>query len=161
MFKRVAKRIRRQQKDEEIGLTGELKEELGLAMTDSDESDSSSDEDGSSDEEEGSAGEEEGSVDEEEDSEDEEQDGEGQQEDEDVEMVDAENVGSEISDGDEDSEGEEHSVPAMSVTEVLTDPVYVVSLDPIEIKACAICPGKLLKNPKMVEVHKSSKTYFV
>ena len=50
MFKRVEKRIRKREKEEELGLDGDMKEMLGLNDTDSDESSSSSSEDGSDDE---------------------------------------------------------------------------------------------------------------
>ena len=54
----------------------------------------------------------------------------------------------------EDSEDDE--LPPMSVTEAVRDPVYIVSLDP-EVKACVLCPGKLLKNATMSDIHKASK----
>jgi hypothetical protein len=43
----------------------------------------------------------------------------------------------------------------MNMEEALRDPIYLVSLDP-EVKACIICPGKLLKNTKMSDIHMSS-----
>jgi hypothetical protein len=46
MFKRVAKRAKRKEKEEALGLDEEMKEALGMHETDSEESDSSS-EDGS------------------------------------------------------------------------------------------------------------------
>lgn len=141
MFKRVQKRQRRKQKEEELGLNEDMKEVLGLQDTDSEESESSSEEDGhGSDEERIESGEtqEEGSVDEE--------DGgsdalEGELEDED--------------DASEEDE-EDDSISPISVTEAVRDPVYIVSLDP-EVKACILCPGKLLKNLRMAEIHKASK----
>lgn len=42
--------------------------------------------------------------------------------------------------------------PEISVLDALDDPVYLVSLDP-DVKACIVCPGKLLKNAKMIEIH--------
>jgi hypothetical protein len=43
----------------------------------------------------------------------------------------------------------------MNLEEALRDPIYLVSLDP-EVKACIVCPGKLLKNNKMSDIHMSS-----
>jgi hypothetical protein len=43
----------------------------------------------------------------------------------------------------------------MTLEEALRDPIYLVSMDP-EVKACVVCPGKLLKNFKMSGVHLSS-----
>lgn len=43
----------------------------------------------------------------------------------------------------------------LSVEDALEDPVYLVSLE-LDTKACIVCPGKVLKHPKMIEVHKAS-----
>ena len=56
----------------------------------------------------------------------------------------------------EASEDDELLLPDISVTEAVRDPVYAVSLDP-DLQACILCPGKLLKNTPMIDVHKSSK----
>jgi hypothetical protein len=46
----------------------------------------------------------------------------------------------------------------MSVQEALREPIYLESLHSnVPIKACIICPGKLLKRDKMVELHQISK----
>jgi hypothetical protein len=45
MFKRVVKRVKRMEKEAELGITEEMKEIIGLQDTDSDESQSDSDED--------------------------------------------------------------------------------------------------------------------
>ncbi|KAJ3554834.1 hypothetical protein NM688_g2899 [Phlebia brevispora] len=142
MFKRVEKRRRRQEKEEEMGLDSDMKEMLGLHDTDSDESESSSDEksDASGSEAGGSSpAEEEAAV----------QDA-GEEEEEEIAGVEDEDS--------EDDEDDEIELPPMSVTEAVRDPVYVVSLDP-ELKACILCPGKELKNPTMADVHKSSKAH--
>jgi len=52
-------------------------------------------------------------------------------------------------------EDEEHII---TVQEALRDPIYLVSLQP-QVKACIVCPGKLLKGVKMVELHRTSKTH--
>lgn len=57
--------------------------------------------------------------------------------------------------GDEDSDESVARTPELSVQDTLEDPIYLVSLEP-DIKACIVCPTKLLKHPKMIEVHKAS-----
>jgi hypothetical protein len=54
---------------------------------------------------------------------------------------------------DQEEDEEEHVI---TVQEALRDPVYLVSLQP-DVKACIVCPGKLLKGAKMVELHRTSK----
>jgi hypothetical protein len=132
MFKRVEKRRRKKEEEEELGLDEDMKEVLGMQDTDSDESDSDSD----SDSERGlDTGNEEGGSD----------------------AGDNEEEGAEISsdEGDEDAEENEAKTPELSVQDALDDPIYLMSLEP-DIKACIVCPTKLLKHPKMIEVHKAS-----
>lgn len=141
MFKRVEKRRRKQEKEEELGLTGEMKEVLGMHDTDSDESDSSlsgsdSDSGGSDVEVAPIPGDAE---------EDQHSDGDGEEEEEEEEEEDQDTV-----------DLRSYSIPKMSVTETIQDPVYIISSDR-EVMACALCPGKLLKNRTMAEIHKSSK----
>ena len=137
MFKRVERRKKRQEKEEELGLDAETKEVLGLHDTDSEESESESEKDGSANENE------------DEDDAEELSDASGEEDQEDAEH-DHDDEGSA-----EDSE-DELVLPNISVTEAVRDPVYTVPLDP-DVKACILCPGKLLKNTNMVDVHKSSK----
>jgi hypothetical protein len=61
-------------------------------------------------------------------------------------------------DEDEDSSDEEDAAeePPISVREALKDPVYVVSLQP-NIKACIVCPGKLIKSAEILTRHRESK----
>ncbi|CAL1716459.1 unnamed protein product [Somion occarium] len=145
MFKRVEKRRRKQAKEEDLGLTGEMKEVLGMHDTDSEESDSSAEGSSSESESEG----------------------------EDIvsqpmpqnaasesDEMDEEGTGS--AEEDEESEEEDessHESPPISVTEAMKDPVYIISLDP-DVRACAVCQGKLLKNSTMAEVHKASKAHY-
>lgn len=140
MFKRVERRIRKKEKEEELGLDEETKEVLGLnaADTDSDESNSSS-------------GSESGS-------ESEDRDG-GLVEDQDASNAEEDDMredegDEEESEGQSDEEDEEDE-PPMSVSEALQNPLWHVSLES-EVKACAVCPGKLLKNPIMIDVHMKS-----
>lgn len=134
MFKRVQKRQRKQEIEEELGLDSEMKEVLGLHDTDSEESESSSDEDelGSRSGEEGGSGD-----------------------------VSVDDIHDEISNADSSEEvneetDEEDDLPPMSVTDAVSDPLYSVSMDS-GVRACILCPGKLLKNLRMADVHKSSK----
>lgn len=133
MFKRVAKRQRRQERDEAMGLDAETKEVLGLQDTDSEDSYSEDSDSESGDE---SATEDIGAVD------DEDTHGDGSDEDE---FVDMDN-GSDVSDD---------GGPPLSIQAALDDPLYIISLE-LDIRACITCPGKLLKNPTMCEVHRSS-----
>ncbi|KAH9930022.1 uncharacterized protein B0H18DRAFT_159283 [Fomitopsis serialis] len=144
MFKRVARRQERQERDEEMGLDAETKEVLGLHDTDSDESSSSSgsedDSDAGEDDDAESADEKDGDEDGDE--------GASEQDEESEGDADSDNA-SEVSDAGE---------PPLSVSEALKDPLYFISLEP-EVRACVACPGKLLKNSTMCEVHRSSNAH--
>ena len=134
MFKRVEKRRRKKEEEEELGLDEDMKEILGTQETDSEESASDSDDhsdDDSSDEGEGM-----------------EQNGVGGG---DEEGGDEEGESADEDDGKE----EEEEDPNVTVSQALKDPLYVVSVLP-EVKACIICPGKLLKGAKMVQTHRES-----
>jgi hypothetical protein len=156
MFKRVERKIKRKEKEEELGINEDMKEVLGIHDTDSDESDSESED--SSDAEEGEGEEEGRSSDEgtippplkkrkrdnfEPEPEDQEESGMDEAPDE----MDADQ-------SDEDEEGVQ-----MNVEEALNDPLYIVSIQP-DVRACILCPDKLLKNPTMAEVHKTSQVGF-
>ena len=54
----------------------------------------------------------------------------------------------------EDEEDEEED-PSITVSQALKDPLYIVSILP-DVKACIVCPGKLLKTVKMVQLHRTS-----
>ena len=61
-----------------------------------------------------------------------------------------------VSDEDEDEEeDEEEEDPSITVGQALKDPLYSVSVLP-DVKACIVCPGKLLKSLKMVQLHRTS-----
>jgi hypothetical protein len=66
--------------------------------------------------------------------------------------------GEEVTDQDREAESsdDEAQEAPMILEEALRDPIYLVSLDP-EVKACITCPGKLLKNAKMSDIHLSSQ----
>ncbi|KAF8183385.1 hypothetical protein BJ912DRAFT_905969 [Pholiota molesta] len=132
MFKRVEKRRRKKEEEEELGLDEDMKEILGMHDTDSEESASDSDNSDGSDNEDEELGDNQGEL---------EEGGESAAE-----------------DGEESDEsgGEEDEDPNVTVGQALADPVYVVSVQP-EVKACIVCPGKLLKGVKMVQLHRISK----
>ncbi|KAF5327198.1 hypothetical protein D9619_004705 [Psilocybe cf. subviscida] len=123
MFKRVEKRRMKREEEEALGLDEDMKEILGMHDTDSEES--ASDSDDSDDEKDGV----------------EEDDGEGSG----LDMLEDGDEG-EDEEGSEE-EGEEED-PDVSVKQALEEPIYVVSVMP-EVKACIICPGKVLKGVKM------------
>ncbi|OBZ72391.1 hypothetical protein A0H81_07776 [Grifola frondosa] len=136
MFKRVEKRRRKQEEEEELGLNEEMKEVLGMHDTDTDESSSSEDE-----------------------SEDEHldvldtEDGER----EDKEAEEEEGLGEEPED-DMDEESDRDDEPPISIAEAIRNPLYTISLES-DVKACIVCPGKLLKNTIMCDVHKASHAH--
>jgi len=127
MFKRIEKRRKKKEEEDQLGLDEDMKDVLGIQDTDSDETDSDSDlsasaaEIGDDDDEDRDGGESHGGI------------------------------GSDGNDEDRDTMEE----PPITVREALRDPLYNVSLQP-EIKACIVCPGKLLKGAKMVDIHKKS-----
>ncbi|KAI0649381.1 hypothetical protein C8Q79DRAFT_950242 [Trametes meyenii] len=154
MFKRVSKRIRKKEREEELGLDGDMKEALGINDIDSEDdtsdSDSDSDSDGGSDDERSTRAQESGSEGEEEDEGTDDDRGNEASEDEEMEVA-PEDESEEESDSDEGD-------PPMSVSEALQNPLYMISLEP-EVKACITCPGKLIKNPVMAEVHLKSNAH--
>jgi hypothetical protein len=168
MFKRVVKRVKRQEEEDALGLDEDMKEALGMQDTDSEESDSDSDSNGESDEEvEGvhsiyacgdahvhattsSAEGSQASMD------------SIPKGDADEGMDSESEVDRDEEEIEEDAESETSEIlnAPMNLEEALRDPVHLISLDP-EVKECIVCPGKLLKNTKMVEVHVSANVRFV
>ncbi len=173
MYKRVEKRRRKQEKEEELGLTEEMKEVLGMHDTDSDESNSSDSdtESGDEDEDEGpdvvqvpqkvAGGSGLNKRVREEDDEDESETASGGEEEGESES-ESEDDGEEGSDDDEEAEEEEATSehlaegPQISITEAMLNPIYTSPTHPDQ-KQCAVCPGKLLKHDRMAEVHCASK----
>ena len=72
---------------------------------------------------------------------------EGQQEEESI-------ADEEMNSGEDDDDDEEED-PSITVGQALKDPLYNVSVLP-DIKACIVCPGKLLKSVRMVQLHRTS-----
>jgi hypothetical protein len=54
------------------------------------------------------------------------------------------------------SEGEEGEDHEMSVSQALNNPLYTASYLQLEVKTCVVCPGKILKGPRMEEIHLAS-----
>lgn len=134
MFKRVEKRRLKKQEEEELGLDEDMKDVLGMHDTDSDESDTDSDDTSSGEHSEGEDGEEE------------------------QEEFGSDAEGSQEEDARSESDAEEE--PVITIREALRDPVYVVSLQPI-VKACIVCPGKLLKGVQMIDLHRKSNACMI
>lgn len=149
MFKRVSKRIKRQEEEEALGLDSEMKEVLGMHDTDSDESESDSE--GSESDPESSASSVDGS--------DEEQDGNDTEatKDSDAEPRTSRKRKLALASDDEDEEdiSEDDLEPSISLEQALQDPIYLADID-LDSHACTICPGKALKNQTMIEVHRKS-----
>ena len=127
MFKRVEKRRKKKEEEEELGLDEDMKQVLGLHDTDSEESNSDSDDHQSP-----------------------------ADDDDESEPFDLDGSNADISEGEGsvlDSEGDEK--PRITVQEALRDPLYIVSVQPL-VKACLLCPGKLLKSTTMMELHRKS-----
>ena len=78
-------------------------------------------------------------------------DGEEEEEEEEEESVADDE---EMNSGEEDEDDEEED-PSITVGQALKDPLYIVSVLP-DVKACIVCPGKLLKSLRMVQLHRTS-----
>jgi len=168
MFKRVERKLKKKQKEEELGIDEDMKEVLGIHDTDSDESDSESESSSSSSSDENSDGDKDRVQRTNHSLEKKRKRGAFESED-DEKVVDEsdEDAGStDPEDGNEDEEDEDwgdededdDDAVDMSVEEALHNPLYIVSIQP-DIRACILCPGKLLKTPKVVEVHEASQAH--
>ena len=80
---------------------------------------------------------------------------ESESDDDDEEEEPEDDVDGELVGEDEDEEEKEEEDPSITVSQALKDPVYIVSILP-DVKACIVCPGKLLKSVKMVQLHRTS-----
>lgn len=137
MFKRVEKKLARKKEEEELGITEEIKDAVGLNdLGDSDDSTSDESEASSSsstpripskrkhlseeDPDDGSFG------------------GHGS------------GGASDVSGEDEDDYGFQ-----MTVEEALNNPLFIVSIQP-DIRGCIVCPRRVLKNDTMISVHMKS-----
>ena len=145
MFKRLSKKQAKQERDEELGLDEETKQTLGMHDTDSDESDSDSDPESNLESDIAS------NFDDEDD-EVEVEWSDGQHEISEEEYEEQE-LGT---DSDEDFDDD----PPITLKVALQDPIYPTINEP-QISTCIVCPDKLLKNIKMVEVHLGSSVRLI
>ena len=133
MFKRVEKKLAKKKKEEELGITEEVKEAIGLNDVDSDDSTSDESEASSSSSTPKVPSKRKRSL----------EDGS----DEGYDAVSEENDA-------EDDDGEPGV--QMTVEETLHNPLYIVSIQP-DIRGCIVCPHKTLKNGTMASVHTTSQ----
>ncbi|KAG1861043.1 hypothetical protein C8R48DRAFT_241721 [Suillus tomentosus] len=129
MFKRVEKKRKKLEEEEELGIDEDMKGFMGFNDTDSDESASDSDS-GSDEHSDVQSGEE-----------------------------DLEEAGYEDGDEmeEDDASDDEEETPIL-LSEALRDPIYIVSLDP-DVRACILCKGKVIKGTQMSTVHKASTAH--
>ncbi|KAF8674224.1 Starch binding domain [Rhizoctonia solani] len=150
MYKRINKRIRKKEKEEELGLDDETKEILGMQETDSDESDSSDEEQSDEDSVESDTDEERLEV------------GRTHREPEmfsDNRESDTEgSSGAETEDLEVEDEEMADDKPPMTVSDALRDPLYSIQKGS-DVQGCILCPGKELKHTKMALVHVESSSH--
>jgi hypothetical protein len=130
MFKRVERKRKKREEEEDLGLDEDMKEIMGFHDTDSDESNSDSELEG--------------------DSEDSSADG--------VNADGGMEVGMVGKDRDDEMTSEEEGAdeePPMSVAEALKNPIYLISLDPT-VHGCILCRGKLIKSAGMAAAHRNA-----
>ena len=140
MFKRVEKKLAKKKEEEELGITEEIKEAIGL--NDVDESD-----DSASDESEASSSGSTPQIPSKRKRSPEEEPGD-----------DSDSAfGGYGSGASEDSGDDEDELDVqMTVEEVLHNPFFIVSIQP-DVRGCIVCSRKILKNDTMVSVHTRSQ----
>lgn len=147
MFKRITKKVKRKERDEELGLDEEAKQVLGLQDTDSDESETDSEVNSDL----GSDSDSDASLDSGFDA--------GSDAGMKTEWLGAEGYGSEEDEGSDDDsldlDFDDDDEPPMTLVEATKKPIYLTESDP-DMHACIVCPKKVLKNQKMVDVHLQS-----
>ncbi|KAI0043833.1 hypothetical protein FA95DRAFT_1597745 [Auriscalpium vulgare] len=169
MFKRVERRRKRKEEEEELGLDEDMKAVMGLQDTDSSESESDSDSDSSSEAESSSSvgpakrapqgGKKRKRVEEAKAEADDASSSDGEEEAED--NVDGEEKEDEEEEEEEEGDSDDEQAtgePAITVSSALRQPIRESIVHPDQ-SFCAMCPGKILKNSTMVQVHESSKAH--
>lgn len=136
MFKRIQKKQKKAELEEELGLDDDVKQTLGLGMHDTDTDESESESDSESEFGEDIAGDLGIGVD----------GGAGE---------DSEGVEEDAEEDEEENGLELEGTPPMTLDVALRSPIYSISLDS-DVRTCLVCARKLLKNSKMVEVHLKS-----
>jgi len=128
MFKRIEKKLAKNKKEEELGLSQELKAAVGLI-----------DDDSSSDESQASSS-----------------TSNPQVPSNHKLLLDDQLDTSSHGNSDDPEDYEDEPGVQMSVEEALHDPLYIISIQP-DIRGCIVCPRKLLKNNTMASVHMKSQ----
>ncbi|KZP00501.1 hypothetical protein CALVIDRAFT_533510 [Calocera viscosa TUFC12733] len=131
MYKRIAKRIERHEREDKLGITEEEKEILGLNDTDSDESDSEESDDQGDDSE--------ASV-----------DGEDNSAELEISLRDAQESDHEDEEDEIESLGD--LIPPMPIDQALKSPLYDF-LATAKGQGCVICPGKILASENAANLH--------
>ena len=149
MFKRVEKKLAKKREEEELGITEELKEAIGLNDLDSDDSSSDESEASSSSSSPKIASKRKRFLDDDDD------DGDGDDLDADADSEEQSLGASDDTEDDEDGPGIQ-----MTVEEALHNPLYIISIQP-DSRGCIVCPHKLLKNDTMASVHTGSQVRHV
>jgi len=142
MFKRIEKKLARKKEEEELGITEEIKEAIGLNDLDS-----------SSDESEASSFSSSPKI----------SSKRKRLLDDDDELdASSDGQGSGASGGPEDDDDDDdYEVGVqMTIEEALHNPLFIVSIQP-DVRGCIVCPHKLLKNDAMVSVHTKSQVRYV
>ena len=138
MFKRVEKKLAKRKEEEELGITEEIREAIGLNDVDSDDS--------SSDESEASSSRSSPKI----------LSKRKRLLDDDESDVSSDVVSEGRGSLDDPDDDEDEPGVQMTVEEALHNPLYIVSIQP-DIRDCIVCPRKLLKNDTMASVHTRSQ----
>ena len=138
MFKRVEKRLAKKREEEELGITEEIKEAVGLNGLDSDDS--------TSDESEASSSSSTPQV----------PSKRKRPFEEELDDGSDSAFGGCSSSASADEFDEDEPDVQMTVEEVLHNPLFITSIQP-DIRGCVVCPRKVLKNDTMVSVHTMSQ----
>jgi hypothetical protein len=144
MFKRVEKKLAKKREEEELRITEELKEAIGLNDLDSDDSSSDESEASGSSSSPKTVSKRKRFLD----------DDDNDDDNDAGSDADSEEQGlgaSDDTDGDEDGPDVQ-----MTVEEALHNPLYIISIQP-DTRGCIVCPHKLLKNDTMASVHTGSQ----
>ncbi|KIY51981.1 hypothetical protein FISHEDRAFT_70218 [Fistulina hepatica ATCC 64428] len=138
MYKRIDRKYKKRQEEEELGLDDDMKEVLGMHDTDSDESESDGDETDSNTA--------------------------GASENEEVDVFeDGEASGGNANDDEQNSDLDSADTDSnlrsgVSVKDALSNPIHDAS-DESESQCCLLCPRKVLKGAEMVNLHLKSHAH--
>ena len=137
MFKRVEKKLARKKEEEELGITEEIKDAIGINDLDSSSDESEASSSGSSPKISSKR--------------------KRLLDDDDELDTSSDGRGSGALDGSEDDDDDDYEAGGqMTIEEALHNPLFIISIQP-DIRGCIVCPHKLLKNDTMVSVHTKSQ----